>query len=80
MRVAPKLMGKSRKQVRSFGKSDAIDALAVARAALAEPDLPAARLAGPELEAKLLLDHREDLVAGGRQRINNRTALAPARA
>jgi transposase len=71
VRVAPKLMGKSRKAARSFGKSDSIDALAVARAALAEPDLPAARLAGAELEAKLLLDHREDLVAEA-TRINNR--------
>ena len=71
VRVPPKLMGKSRKQARSFGKSDAIDALAVARAALREPDLPQARLAGAELEAKLLLDHREDLVAEA-TRINNR--------
>jgi len=70
VRVPPKLMGKTRKAARSFGKSDAIDALAVARAALREPDLPAARLAGAELEAKLLLDHREDLVAEA-TRINN---------
>lgn len=71
VRVPPKLMGKTRKAARSFGKSDAIDALAVARAALREPDLPAARLAGAELEVKLLLDYREDLVAEA-TRINNR--------
>ncbi|HZB05109.1 MAG TPA: IS110 family transposase [Thermoleophilaceae bacterium] len=71
VRVPPKLMGKTRKAARRFGKSDAIDALAVARAALREPDLPAARLASAELEAKLLLDHREDLVAEA-TRINNR--------
>ena len=40
LRVPPKLMASERKTVRSFGKSDAIDALAVARAALREPDLP----------------------------------------
>lgn len=50
-----------RKQVRASGKSDPIDALAVARAALAE-DLPAARPETPLRDVKLLLDHREDLV------------------
>ncbi len=50
-----------RKRLRASGKSDPIDALACARAALAE-NLPAAV---PDTEArnvKLLLDHREDLV------------------
>jgi transposase len=46
-----------------YGKSDPIDALAVARAALREPDLPIARLDGVERELRLLVDHREDLVA-----------------
>jgi transposase len=63
VRVPPKLMGEARRGARSFGKSDAIDALAVARAALREPDLPAAHLAGPAREIQLLVDHREDLVA-----------------
>lgn len=71
VRVPPKLMGQSRKAARSYGKSDAIDALAVARAALSEPELPNARLAGPELEVKLLLDHRDDLV-GEANRTSNR--------
>jgi transposase len=62
LRVPPKLMAASRKSVRSFGKSDAIDALAVARAALREPDLPEARPAGEERELRLLSDHREDLL------------------
>lgn len=64
VRVAPKLMGQSRKGSRESGKSDPIDALAVARAALKEgPEtLPAAHLDRPALELKLLLDHREDLV------------------
>lgn len=63
VRVPPKLMAGTRKSARTYGKSDPIDALAVARAALREPDLPAARLDGPERELRLLTDHREDLVA-----------------
>jgi transposase len=35
----------------------------VARAVLREPDLPVASLDGPEREVRLLVDHREDLVA-----------------
>ncbi|HEX7310453.1 MAG TPA: transposase [Gaiellaceae bacterium] len=62
VRVPPKLMANARAAARSFGKSDPIDALAVARAALREPDLPLARLDGPEREVRLLVDHREDLV------------------
>jgi transposase len=65
LRVPPKLMGESRRGGRSAGKSDPIDALAVARAALREgPEtLPAAHLDEQALELKLLLDHREDLVS-----------------
>jgi transposase len=57
-------MGESRRGERSAGKSDPIDALAVARAALREgpENLPAAYLDKAALELKLLLDHREDLV------------------
>jgi transposase len=64
VRVAPKLMGQSRRGERTRGKSDPIDALAVARAALREgPEtLPAAHLDEAALELKLPLDHREDLV------------------
>jgi transposase len=62
VRVPPKLMGQARRAGREFGKSDAIDALAVARAALREPNLPAAHLDRPARELKLLLSHREDLV------------------
>lgn len=43
VRVPPKLMAHSRDAARTFGKSDPIDALAVARAALREPNLPQAR-------------------------------------
>lgn len=71
VQVSPKLMGMARRTGRELGKSDPIDALAVARAALREPYLPVARLEGKEREVKLLVDHREDLV-GERTRIQNR--------
>ena len=65
VRVAPKLVAGTRRSVRERGKSDAIDAVSIARAALREglDMLPIARLAGPELEVRLLVDHRERLVA-----------------
>jgi transposase len=63
VRVPPKLMAGARRSGREPGKSNPIDALAVARAALREPDLPVARLDGPERELRLLVDHRDDLVA-----------------
>ncbi len=64
IRVAPKMMGESRRGQRTRGKSDPIDALAIARAALKEgPEtFPGAHLDEKALEIKLLLDHREDLV------------------
>lgn len=64
VRVPPKLMGVARRGERTRGKSDPIDALAVARAALREgpESLPAAHLDEAALEVKLLLDHRENLV------------------
>jgi transposase len=60
VRVPPKLMAHFRDSARTYGKSDPIDALAVARAALREPDLPVARLDSVERELRLLVDHRED--------------------
>ena len=63
VRVAPKLMAIHRRTDRTFGKSDPIDATAVARAALRHRELPEARLVGPEREIGLLASHREDLVA-----------------
>jgi len=71
VRVPPQLMAGARRQVRAAGKSDPIDALAVARAALREPDLPVAGLDGAAREVRLLVDHRDDLV-GERTRIINR--------
>jgi transposase len=71
VRVPPKLMAGARRAARSRGKSDAIDALAVARAAIREPGLPAAQLEGASRQLRLLVDHREDLVCE-RTRIQNR--------
>jgi transposase len=68
VRVPPKLMAHTRDSARTYGKSDPIDALAVARAAQREPDLPTARLDGPDRELRLLVDHRESLV-GERTRL-----------
>jgi len=72
VRLPPRLMADARQGVRERGKSDPIDALAVARAALREglQTLPAARLAGPELEIRLLVVHRERLVDGRTRLIN----------
>jgi transposase len=69
VRVAPRMMGQSRRADRVQGKSDPIDATAVARAALAHPDLPVATLAGPEREIGLLVAHRESLVRERTDRI-----------
>lgn len=61
-RVHTRLMAAARRSGRERGKSDPIDALAVAQAAVREPDLPAACLDGPARTVKLLSDHRHDLV------------------
>jgi transposase len=63
VRVPTKLMARVRDSSRTYGKSDPIDALAVARAAQREPDLPVARLDGADREVRLLTEHRESLVA-----------------
>ena len=68
--VPPKLMAGCRASARTRGKSDPIDALAVARGVLREPDLPVAHLDDDSLDVRLLLDHREDLVAERTRAIN----------
>lgn len=72
LRVAPKLMAGVRKTAREPGKSDPIDALAVARAALREglDELPAAQLDERALEIRQLVDHRERLIAQRTMLIN----------
>jgi transposase len=63
VRVPPKLTVPERRAGRTRGKSDPIDALAIARAALRHPTLSRPR---PDervyRELKLLVDHRDDLV------------------
>ena len=72
VRVATRLMAEARRSGRTRGKSDSIDAIAVARAALREgiETLPTAQLAGVELDIRLLIDHRERLIHS-RVAINN---------
>src|SRR5579859_7603772 len=63
VRVPPRLTAPERRRGRVRGKSDLIDALAIARAALREPLLDSPRPQEPRLrELKLLVDHRDDLV------------------
>lgn len=62
VRVPPRMMGESRRTDRVWGKSDPVDATAVARAALRHPDLPVATLAGIERDLGALVAHREMLV------------------
>ena len=63
VRIPPNLTARERGTERTRGKSDPIDARAIARAALREgiDTLPTAHLDQVSLEIKLLLDHREDL-------------------
>ena len=58
-------MGASRKGEREPGKSDEIDALAVARAVVKDgvEQFPAAYLDERAMEIRLLADHRNDLIA-----------------
>ena len=67
------MAGRAQVGARTRGKSDPIDALAVARAAIREPDLPRAFLAGPEREIALLVNHRANLV-GERTRASQAAA------
>ena len=73
VRVAPNRMGASRRGEREPGKSDEIDALAIARAVVKDgvERFPAAHLDERAMEIRLLSDHRKDLVAE-RTRVQNR--------
>jgi transposase len=70
VRVPPKLMAQVRASARTRGKSDPIDALAVARGFLREPNLSIASHDEVSRELKLLVDRREDLVAQRTSTIN----------
>ena len=84
VRVPPKMMAQVRASARTRGKSDPIDALAVARAFLREPGLPVASHDETSREAKLLVDRRETLVHTRTRTINSLLwrvhELDPARA
>ncbi len=73
VRVAPGLTEHSRRTVRQPGKSDPIDALAVARAAIREgiENLPAAVLDDDAIEIRVRCDYRDQLI-GERTRLINR--------
>ncbi len=73
IRVAPGLTETSRKAVREAGKSDPIDATAIARAALREglDKLPVAYLDEQALEIRILTDYRDQIVTE-RVRLANR--------
>ena len=72
VRVPPHRMGASRKGEREPGKSDQIDALAVARAVVKDgvEQFPVAYLNEQAMEIRLLLDHRGDLVAERTRTVN----------
>jgi transposase len=72
VRVAPHRMGASRKGEREPGKSDQIDALAIARAVVKDgiEKFPLAYLDEAAMEIRLLLDHRNDLVAERTRAVN----------
>jgi transposase len=73
VRVPPHRMGASRRGERQPGKSDQIDALAIARAVVKDglERFPVAHLDARAMEIRLLSDHRKDLVAE-RTRVQNR--------
>lgn len=70
VRVPTKLMAQTRASARQRGKSDPIDAEAVARAVLREPNLPTAAHDEVSRELKLLTDRRDVLVAQRTSAIN----------
>lgn len=72
IRVSPTLMGASRRGQRQAGKSDPIDAVAVARAVVRDgvESFPAAHLDHDAMQIRVLADHREQLVAERTRTIN----------
>jgi transposase len=72
VRVPPHRMGASRRGERQPGKSDQIDALAIARAVVKDgvEEFPTAYLNEQAMEIRLLLDHRHDLVVERTRAVN----------
>jgi transposase len=69
--VPPQLSHRERIRTRRAGKSDPGDALAIARVALREPELPPVRIADASRELQLLVEARDDLAAEA-TRVRNR--------
>lgn len=61
---------RERKRKRSDGKSDAVDALAIARVVAREKSVPVPKQAGLMVDLKLLNDHRDHLIRA-RTRLSN---------
>lgn len=71
MRVPPHMTGPSRRGQRTAGKSDPIDAEAVARACLTTADLPAVAIADPNLETlKTVVAYRDHAVTARTELVN----------
>ena len=72
VRVAPHRMGASRRGEREPGKSDEIDALAIARAVVKDgvESFPVAYLDERAMEIRLISDHRNDLVTERTRTVN----------
>lgn len=75
VRVPPHLSAGTRKTGRVGGKSDPVDALAVARVALREPDLPVAVDDPTRRAIKMLADDRDRLVVERTAAINQLRAI-----
>ena len=61
VQVQPRLSAREAKRLRTRGKSDPTDALAIARVVLREPTLPLVQAEGTHEDLKLLVDYREQL-------------------
>jgi transposase len=72
-RVPTRLMARARRSGRRRGKSDPIDAEAVAQVMLREPDLPVASHDEVSRECKLLVDRREHLIRQRTATVNRMT-------
>jgi transposase len=82
IRVPPALTGESRKATRTPGKSDPIDARAVALAAIHEgvASLPVAFLDERAHEMRVLCDYRDQLMSERVKLVNRLLASGPRRA
>ena len=78
VRVLPTMMAQARVSARTRGKSDWIDALAVAHGFLRESDLPVASHDELSREFELSVDRRENLVAQRTATSNPRRFRPPA--